>query len=352
MPPSAPSSPPQIPLTIAALIASRGLTHHPSVIPQRIIQTRHRIRLLNSWSAIGPGSRVLEIGCGQGLCTAVLAHAVGASSDDSCESLADGHVDALDPASPDDGVPVSLGQAQARLSSSVFGSRISWHRLPGSEFSSLPPTASSRGRGGGRDDSHSDSHGHDDSAAATASWDVAVLAHSIWCLDGPEDLEDLLCRLRGRVGAVCLAEYALRAGGGGCSTRGSAIPHVLATVARGAVQAHGGSDYVQDVCTALSPRTVKEAAAKAGWSIQTEEIISPEAGLANGYWETSSVVHANFVAQVRAAPLDEHIKAAVLSARDATVASVDDIGGLEMVQTMDVWVAKLVEAAEKPCAKK
>ena len=52
----------------------------------------HRINLIKFWG-ITPGSRVLEIGCGQGDCTTVLADAVGP----------DGLVDAVDPGAPDYG---------------------------------------------------------------------------------------------------------------------------------------------------------------------------------------------------------------------------------------------------------
>lgn len=55
-------------------------------------QFEHRMKLVEFWG-IMPGSRVLEIGCGQGDCTVVLAEAVGES----------GHVDAVDPGAPDYG---------------------------------------------------------------------------------------------------------------------------------------------------------------------------------------------------------------------------------------------------------
>lgn len=56
-------------------------------------QMDHRLDLVSFWG-ITPGSRVLEIGCGQGDCTIVLADAVGES----------GHVDAVDPGAPDYGM--------------------------------------------------------------------------------------------------------------------------------------------------------------------------------------------------------------------------------------------------------
>ena len=57
-------------------------------------QLSHRIHIIKNIWAIPPGSKVLEIGCGQGDCTLVLAAAVGES----------GRVDAVDPASLDYGI--------------------------------------------------------------------------------------------------------------------------------------------------------------------------------------------------------------------------------------------------------
>lgn len=62
------------------------------VSPDYRPQFEHRVNIVKSWNIL-PGSRVLEIGPGQGDCTIVLATAVGES----------GHVDAVDPA------PLSYG---------------------------------------------------------------------------------------------------------------------------------------------------------------------------------------------------------------------------------------------------
>jgi hypothetical protein len=56
-------------------------------------QQTHRRALVSFWD-IKPGSRVLELGGGQGDCTIVLAKAVGET----------GHVDAVDPGAADYGV--------------------------------------------------------------------------------------------------------------------------------------------------------------------------------------------------------------------------------------------------------
>ncbi len=55
-------------------------------------QMEHRLELLSFWD-IKAGSRVLELGCGQGDCTIPLADAVGET----------GHVHAVDPGAPDYG---------------------------------------------------------------------------------------------------------------------------------------------------------------------------------------------------------------------------------------------------------
>jgi hypothetical protein len=57
-------------------------------------QTRHRIEIISHFN-IQPGSNVLEVGCGQGDFTVVLAAVVGKN----------GHVTAVDPASLDYGTP-------------------------------------------------------------------------------------------------------------------------------------------------------------------------------------------------------------------------------------------------------
>jgi predicted methyltransferase len=61
--------------------------HDPNHLPIQVAQTEHRLKLAIDWP-IETDSRVLEIGCGQGDFTAVLASIVGPS----------GHITAIDPA--------------------------------------------------------------------------------------------------------------------------------------------------------------------------------------------------------------------------------------------------------------
>lgn len=70
----------------AAAIARLSL-HDPAHLDIQLSQTVHRLDLLQQWS-ITAGAKVLELGCGQGDCTTVLASAVGE----------EGSVVAIDPA--------------------------------------------------------------------------------------------------------------------------------------------------------------------------------------------------------------------------------------------------------------
>lgn len=79
----------------ATTIARLSL-HDPKHFKIQHSQTIHRIELLKHWPSID-GAKVLEIGCGQGDCTTVLASAAGQQ----------GKVVAVDPASLDYGATLS-----------------------------------------------------------------------------------------------------------------------------------------------------------------------------------------------------------------------------------------------------
>src|SRR5262245_3693165 len=74
------------------------------------LQLQHRMALIHIWAPCR-GDRVIEIGCGQGETTAILAAAVGAS----------GHVLAVDKGLAEYGRPVTFGQAHAYITSSTVG---------------------------------------------------------------------------------------------------------------------------------------------------------------------------------------------------------------------------------------
>ena len=80
------------------------------------IQLQHRFSLVEAFQ-IKPGMRILEIGCGQGDTTVVLADAVGK----------DGHVIAIDIAPGNYGAPFTLAQAHENIQQSSLGNRITFH---------------------------------------------------------------------------------------------------------------------------------------------------------------------------------------------------------------------------------
>lgn len=77
------------------------------------IQTEHRLKLAQFWG-IKESSKVLEIGCGQGDTTAVLAYLVGETS----------FVHGIDIASHNYGCPITLGDAATFLKKSKLGKQI------------------------------------------------------------------------------------------------------------------------------------------------------------------------------------------------------------------------------------
>lgn len=79
-------------LELDAASIARLSIHDPSDLSIQLSQTQHRIDFLHQWK-ISKASKVLELGCGQGDCTAVLACAVDE----------EGRVVAVDPAELDYG---------------------------------------------------------------------------------------------------------------------------------------------------------------------------------------------------------------------------------------------------------
>lgn len=257
-------------------------------------QVEHRIHLINFWQ-ISPGSCVLEIGCGQGTSTAVLAHAVGPK----------GHIDAVDPASPGYGSPFTLAEAQGHLSATEIGSRITWHNSDPTEFLAQNPDK---------------------------RWDYVVFAHCIWYLDSPEVLSDMLNALKGRVRSVLVAEYALKA------TKRDAEPHLLAAIARASLEAHNKESTANIRCL-LAPSGIKEAAQEAGWTLDGETNVVPEPPLLDGHWETSTVRGKSFCAEVDQYIQDARVRTMLKSSRDAVITAAAAMEG-KRVLTMDVWVAR------------
>lgn len=216
--------------------------------------------------------------------------------------------DAVDPASPDYGAPFTLAQAQQHLTASAIGSRITWHRAVPEEFLK----------------------------ASKQKWDVVILLHCIWYFPSSKTLSSILAALHDKVGRVCIAEYALHA------TEKTAVPHVLAALARGTLESLKGESG-ENIRSPMSQRAITQIAEEASWRVASQSKIVPEAGLLDGTWEVGSVASDGFIEEVKTHVADERLSLVLQSARDATKAAVADLGAAK-VQTMDVWVADFAPA--------
>lgn len=283
-----------IPLNSAETIARYSPTPNEQSLQIEKVQVEHRLELINTWR-IPAGSKVLEIGCGQGTCTTVLATAVGP----------DGCVDAVDPGPPDYGSPYTLAEAQAIISKSQMGSRITWHNADPSEFL----------------------------AASDKKWDYAVFSHCIWYFDNRDVLAKMLRDLKGRVSHVLVAEYALKA------TERDAEPHLLAAIARASLEAHNPGSTANIRCL-LSPVGIKEVAEAAGWKVGNETNIVPAPGLLDGLWESGEVRSKSFVQMVEEQISSPRVKEMLLSSREAVIAAHAANQGRK-TRTMDVWATTL-----------
>lgn len=130
-------------------------------------QLQHRYALVEAFG-IKEGMKVLEIGCGQGDTTVVLADVVGEN----------GHVTAIDIAPPDNGAPFTLGEAHDRINQSKLGTRIDFHLE--TDFLEMNPEK---------------------------QYDAVVLSHCSWYFHDPAQLLAYFKRIRSISNLLCFADW-------------------------------------------------------------------------------------------------------------------------------------------------
>jgi SAM-dependent methyltransferase len=227
----------------------------------QVRQTAFRMELVRTWR-IPPGSKVLEIGCGQGDMTAALANAVGDS----------GHVFAVDIAPPSYGVPVTIGDSLLHLKKGPLGDRIDY-RL---EFDALAP----------------------DADFGLSRFDYVVMAHCGWYFDSMATIEALLRRLRPLTDRVCISEWNL------FPSSLQEIPHFLAVTLLGHLRAFG-IETDSNVQTPFAVGQLKSVLFDAGYEVEMVQDVD-SSNLDDGRWEVDACL--GFADRVYASSVPEGIK--------------------------------------------
>ena len=204
------------------------------------IQTEHRLKLVQAWG-VKEGSRVLEIGCGQGDTTAALAYVVGEA----------GFVHGVDIASPDYGAPITVGDAARYLQQSVLGKQI--HMEFNVDVLAM------------------------DIDFPEDSFDYIVFSHCSWYLKSFEELEAILKKSRKWGKHLCFAEWDARI------QTIEQYPHFLAVLIQAQYECFKESG-LSNIRTLFTPDDVKRIAESAGWTVTNEQSVhSPQ--LQDAKWE-------------------------------------------------------------------
>ena len=204
------------------------------------VQTAHRLKLIQFWG-IEEGSRVLEIGCGQGDTTAALAYVVGEK----------GFVHGVDIASDNYGAPITLGDAALYLQQSKIGNQIKI----AFNIDILSP----------------------DVAFSPEAFDYIVLSHCSWYLKSFAELEAILSKVRKWGKKLCFAEWDARI------QSIEQYPHFLAVLIQSQYECFKESS-LSNVRTLFTPADVRRIIDKAGWTVTGEETINSPL-LQDGKWE-------------------------------------------------------------------
>ncbi|MFC4353877.1 SAM-dependent methyltransferase [Chryseomicrobium palamuruense] len=200
------------------------------------VQLEHRFRLAQAFE-VEEGMRILEIGCGQGDMTVVLADRVGES----------GHVTAIDIASGDYGSPLTLNQSHQQIMQTELGERIDFHL----ETDLL-------------------------TFDVAEHYDCVVFAHSSWYFHSPEALTRYFEKIRTITSKLLFAEWDLN------YTQTSQRGHFSAVMLLALNSAIARND--SNIQHLFSRETIKQMLKNSGFAIRKDRVVF-SAYLQDGQWE-------------------------------------------------------------------
>lgn len=203
-------------------------------------QTRFRQVLVEDWQ-IPEGARVLEIGCGQGDASLVLADAVGEH----------GRVLCVDLAEPTYGAPLTVGQSTRHLKEGPFGDRFEFRF----QFDALNSA----------------------NAFKADEFDFVVLAHCTWYFQNLDALKRTLTQIRPWAKTLCLSEWDLE------PQSIDQLGHFLSVLIQGQVEAYK-ADGRANVRTPYSRETLHRLLKEADWQVASERLLDASE-LDDGRWE-------------------------------------------------------------------
>ena len=228
---------------------------------EEALQLKHRTVLVDLWTP-RLGDHIVEIGCGQGETTVVLAAAVGPS----------GRVLAVDSSAAEYGRPVTLGESHAYMRSSIIGNRVAF--LLSTDL--LDPSLN----------------------FPEQTFDLAVFSHSAWYMSSLTELYELFARVRPWAKRLGFAEWDIRPR---CIRQ---VPHMLAVLLQAHVQRTCPQTLGANVRSLILPEDARSIAEKAGWKIMQEQVVDTSIQLGYGKsWE----IHQALAMTEQLAGSDRHV---------------------------------------------
>ena len=269
----------------------------------------HRLSITKAWG-IPPGQHVLDIGCGQGESSLVLAMELGPS----------GHVTGIDPSPPDYGTPFNLAQSHEYIAKSALGPRITFLNTD------APSLLQSPGR------------------PPSTLYDAAVVCHSLWYFPTHESVFSLFHTLAAaKIPRIYLAEYSWEA------SDASQRSHILASQALALLSAYsrsgvrGRDPRRYNVQTAPDQASILEAARDAGFEVHRKGTIMPQEDFMEGHFDAKHVKGDGFRQNVKNQILPLEHEAEILGLAERVNEEMEGLDKAEVptVRAMDSWWAVL-----------